>query len=361
MGLLNTCAKCGCEDNFLTTPPPCPTAIACPTEECSAVQYAKCIAYTGSDIECNNDIVVPTDTNMAAAINNIVDYFCTVTTVPTAILCDTDVVVAANTVIVEALADTISYFCSATTVPAILDCNSATVVAANTPVVTALGNIVDYFCNSTTISTAILCNTDTVVATGTTVTDAIENVINYFCDITTTSQDILCGTDLVIAEGSSVMPALLSLTDYFCAEIANLPTTTVVGGTGISVTSNTVGTNTAYTVNATGVKKYVDTLQSFFGAATHTILGSDLIACGLLQDPACSNKQTQNSLSDLFIRAHYKPNGATNWNSLSIVTPGTLGGNGLFYEINPTTGNILFTFNLPPLGAAADVRIVILG
>jgi hypothetical protein len=326
MGLLNTCAKCGCEDNFLTTPPPCPTAIACPTEECSAVQYAKCIAYTGSDIECNNDIVVPTDTNMAAAINNIVDYFCTVTTVPTAILCDTDVVVAANTVIVEALADTISYFCSATTVPAILDCNSATVVAANTPVVTALGNIVD-----------------------------------YFCSVTTTSANITCGTDVVVVSGTPVLGALVSMTNYFCTEIANLPTTTVVGGTGISVTSNTVGTNTAYTVNATGVKKYVDTLKSFFGAATHTILGSDLIACGLLQDPACSNKQIQNSLSDLFIRAHYKPDGATNWNSLSIVTPGTLGGDGLFYEINPTTGNILFTFNLPTVSPAADVRIVILG
>lgn len=146
MGLLNTCAKCGCEDNFLTTPPPCPTAIACPTEECSAVQYAKCIAYTDSDIECNNDIVVPTDTNMAAAINNIVDYFCTVTTVP-----------------------------------AILDCNSATVVAANTPVVTALGNIVDYFCSVTTTSANIVCGADVVVTSGTPVLGALVSMTNYFC------------------------------------------------------------------------------------------------------------------------------------------------------------------------------------
>lgn len=326
MGLLNTCAKCGCEDNFLTTPPPCPTAIACPTEECSEVQYAKCIAYTGSDIECNNDIVVPTDTNMAAAINNIVDYFCNITTISTAISCNTDTVVAPGLTIIQALASTVSYFCA-----------------------------------QTTITTNLQCNQITVVPTGTTVTEAIENVIEYFCGITTTSQDIICGTDIVVAEGSSVIPAFISLTDYFCAEIANVPTTSVVGGTGISVTSNTVGTNTAYTVNATGVKKYVDTLQSFFGAATHTVLGSDLIACGLLQDPACANKQTQNSLSDLFIRAHYKVSGAITWSSLSIVTPGTLGGDGVFYEINPTTGDIIFTFNLPPLGAAADVRIIILG
>jgi hypothetical protein len=288
MGLLNTCAKCGCEDNFLTTPPPCPTAIACPTEECSAVQYAKCIAYTGSDIECNNDIVVPTDTNMAAAINNIVDYFCTVTTVP-----------------------------------AILDCNSATVVAANTPVVTALGNIVD-----------------------------------YFCSVTTTSANIVCGTDVVVASGTPVLGALISLTDYFCSEIANLPTTTVVGGTGISVTSNTVGTNTAYTVNATGVKKYVDTFQSVFGAAIFTVLGSDLIACGLLDDPACSNGQLVQLPTDLIINIYHKPSGSSVWNSTSIVTPGQPG---VFFEINPTTGDILFTFNLPLVSPAADVRIVILG
>lgn len=323
MGLLNTCAKCGCEDNFLTTPPPCPTAIACPTEECSEVQYAKCIAYTGSNIECNNDIVVPTDTNMAAAINNIVDYFCSVTTVPTAILCDTDVVVAANTVIIEALRDTISYFCTATTMPAIISCNSTTVVAANTPVVTAL-----------------------------------ENIVDYFCDITTTSQDIICGRDIVVAEGSSVIPAFISLTDYFCAEIANVPTTSVVGGTGISVTSNTVGTNTAYTVNATGVKKYVDTFQSVFGAAVFTVLGSDLIACGLLDDPACSNGQLVQLPTDLIINIYHKPSGSSVWSSTSIVTPGQPG---VFFEINPTTGNILFTFNLPLVSPAADVRIVILG
>lgn len=76
MSLNNKCAKCGCEDSYLTTPPPCPTAIGCPFEECAEIQYAQCIMYTGGDILCGEDLVVPTDTNMEAAITNIVDYFC---------------------------------------------------------------------------------------------------------------------------------------------------------------------------------------------------------------------------------------------------------------------------------------------
>ena len=76
MSLQNKCANCGCEDSYLTTPPPCPTAIGCPFEECAEIQYAQCIMYTGGDLLCGDDLVVPTDTNMEAAITNIVDYFC---------------------------------------------------------------------------------------------------------------------------------------------------------------------------------------------------------------------------------------------------------------------------------------------
>jgi hypothetical protein len=78
MGLNTKCAKCGCEDSFLTTPAPCPTPIACPTPpQCDFVSEAQCTIYTGDNILCDEVIVVPNDTNMDAAINNIVDYFCT--------------------------------------------------------------------------------------------------------------------------------------------------------------------------------------------------------------------------------------------------------------------------------------------
>lgn len=76
MSLQNKCAKCGCEDSFLTTPPVCPSPVGCPFEECAEIQYAQCIMYTGGNLLCGQDVVVPTDTNMEAAITNIVDYFC---------------------------------------------------------------------------------------------------------------------------------------------------------------------------------------------------------------------------------------------------------------------------------------------
>ena len=315
MGLLNTCAKCGCEDNFLTTPPPCPTAIACPTEECSEVQYAKCIAYTGSNIECNNDIVVPTDTNMAAAINNIVDYFCNITTISTAISCNTDTVVAPGLTIIQALASTVSYFCA-----------------------------------QTTITTNLQCNQITVVPTGTTVTDAIENVIEYFCGITTTSEDIVCGTDIVVAEGSSVIPAFISLTDYFCAEIANVPTVTLLGDNGIVVTPVVVGNNTEYTISSAGVKKFVKEFTGVvFDGVTLTIPGAELTACGLLS-PACGVANTK--ASDFTFNVMYLSAGV--WTGLTNET-------GVSITANDTTGDIAITFSIAPVDPGVTVRVTIIG
>ena len=109
MSLNNKCAKCGCEDSYLTTPPPCPTAIGCPFEECAEIQYAQCIMYTGGDILCGEDLVVPTDTNMEAAITNIVDYFC-LPPIPE-ILCGEDIVVTEESSINVALEDIVDYFC----------------------------------------------------------------------------------------------------------------------------------------------------------------------------------------------------------------------------------------------------------
>jgi hypothetical protein len=42
------CKKCGCQDDFLTTPPACPTPVGCPTPElCSEIIDARCVVYTG--------------------------------------------------------------------------------------------------------------------------------------------------------------------------------------------------------------------------------------------------------------------------------------------------------------------------
>jgi hypothetical protein len=73
---LNKCQNCGCEDALVTLPP-CPTPAGCPDPEpCSEVFDAQCIIYTGADIDCGADTIIPTNTNVATALSDVVTYFC---------------------------------------------------------------------------------------------------------------------------------------------------------------------------------------------------------------------------------------------------------------------------------------------
>lgn len=68
---------CGCEDTPLTTPAPC-VPLECPDPyPCSEVMNAECVVYTGPDITCGQDVVVPSGSTMSEALEAIVAYFCT--------------------------------------------------------------------------------------------------------------------------------------------------------------------------------------------------------------------------------------------------------------------------------------------
>lgn len=76
------CSKisCGCGDTFLTSQAPCPTPADCPqAQPCAEVFDAQCVAYTGADIECDNEVIIATNDSVATALQNVVDYFCTAT------------------------------------------------------------------------------------------------------------------------------------------------------------------------------------------------------------------------------------------------------------------------------------------
>lgn len=61
----------------MPSPAPCPTPAGCPTPQpCSEVFDAQCVVYTGADIECGNDTVVTSNTNVADSLKDIVDYLC---------------------------------------------------------------------------------------------------------------------------------------------------------------------------------------------------------------------------------------------------------------------------------------------
>lgn len=77
------CKKCGCADNALTTSPPCPTPAGCPDPiACSEIFDAQCVMYSGTAIECIDQIVVDTNTNLADAFNQVIAFFCEFITEP---------------------------------------------------------------------------------------------------------------------------------------------------------------------------------------------------------------------------------------------------------------------------------------
>ena len=108
----NKCAKCGCKDSFLTSPPPCPTPAGCPDPiPCQEVLSSDCIIYNGPNIECNEDVIITSDSTWAESLQDLVDYFCTTYSNVPEILCSEDVVVIADSSVNEALEQIVSYFC----------------------------------------------------------------------------------------------------------------------------------------------------------------------------------------------------------------------------------------------------------
>jgi hypothetical protein len=152
------CKKCGCSDAGLISPAPCPTPAGCPNPEpCSEVFDAQCVVYGGLPIECIQQVVVDTNTNLADAINAIISFFCEYITGPD------------------------------------------------------LGSVVE------------VCNT------------------NEYLDIT------------------SVTDPITGVTTYtICFDPTQLPVVQLESGTGINITSSTVGNTTTYTVNATAKEFFYD-------------------------------------------------------------------------------------------------------
>jgi len=108
----NKCAKCGCRDSFLTSPPPCPTPQGCPDPiPCQEILSSDCIIYNGPNISCNETVIITSDSTWAELLQDLVDYFCTTYSNVPEILCSEDVVVIADSSVNEALEQIVAYFC----------------------------------------------------------------------------------------------------------------------------------------------------------------------------------------------------------------------------------------------------------
>jgi len=71
------CSKidCGCKDNFLTSPAPCPTPDDCPeAQPCSEVFDAACIIYNGPSIQCNDVVILESGSSISDALVSLIEY-----------------------------------------------------------------------------------------------------------------------------------------------------------------------------------------------------------------------------------------------------------------------------------------------
>ena len=209
------CKKCGCSDNALTTPPACPTPAGCPTPlTCSEVFDAECVVYTGVDIECLNDVVVATDTNLADALEDIINFFCTY-------------VAAASSGSVVEVCDTNDY----------LD------VTSNTDPIT--GVVTYTLCFDPT-------NLSEVVLSGGTGINVTSNVVGNVTTYTVLNTDL--GSSQNIFKNFAVAGQSTVIAD------SNNDTLTFIAGTGIQLTANNI-TDTITITNslaASAAKKYAN-------------------------------------------------------------------------------------------------------
>jgi hypothetical protein len=195
--------NCGCTSEALHINQIC-NPVVCPVDECAESFSAACIRYTGADLICDNITVVETDTNMAQAIANIMAFVCANDIVGTALTCGNTTVVPANSTVEEALGLMFQFFCSQFITTEVIECQES-------PQASSI-----------------------VVPSGTTFAEALELIVEYFCDR--------------------------------FAEL-DFPVDDLVAGAGITVTSNTVGNVTTYTITNSSPASSV-TLTSAGGTET---------------------------------------------------------------------------------------------
>ena len=209
------CKKCGCSDNALISPAPCPTPEGCPDPIlCSEVFNAECVVYTGVDIECLDDVVVATDTNIADALEDIINFFCAY------------VAAASSGSIVE-----------------VCNTNNYLDVTSNTDPIT--GVVTYTLCFDST-------NLPRVVLSGGTGINVTSNVVGNVTTYTVTNTDR--GSLQNIFKNFAVAGQSTVIAD------SNNDTLTFIAGTGIQLTTNSI-TDTITITNslaASAAKKYAD-------------------------------------------------------------------------------------------------------
>ena len=147
-----------------------------------------------------------------------------------------------------------------------------------------------------------------------------------------TGTNIECNSAIVVSNNDTVADALSGIVDYLCAQIQELQNTRL--------------------------NKFIRTFTSIFDGDTKTILGSDLVDCGIYNQQGCSTTAETTYPCDISIDIYFKESTGTTWYKLDIVDPTA---SGVKVQINNTTGDITINFGIAPIDPAATVRVVIIG
>lgn len=214
---------CGCTTEALSINQIC-NPIECPADECAESFSAACIRYTGAPLICNNVEVVPTDTNVAQALSNILAFVCTNDVVENDILCGQTVVVSQGTELGSALGLIVAYFCNQLTTLEDLACpQSPVLVPANTSLNEALQAIFEYFCQQITdinIAISQIIIPEVIAGSGINVIETLDgsgNVVSYTIELQpiafpVTTLSSAGGTETLVNDGTGTTLAIKGLT-----------------------------------------------------------------------------------------------------------------------------------------------------
>lgn len=71
-------APCGCEDNALTTAPPCEVGtVSCPDPDpCPETFRVECAVWTGPDLVCNSTVIATAGDRLPIVLERMVALMC---------------------------------------------------------------------------------------------------------------------------------------------------------------------------------------------------------------------------------------------------------------------------------------------
>ena len=299
-----TDCACGCIDPVCPTPQPC-----------TEITDSKCIIYTDAEIKCSTETIVPVNTSISTALNNIVSYFCQ----------KQGIVTSAD-----------------------IYCGDITIVPANTSVQDALTLVVEFICNIQ-------------LTPGPEGPEGPQGIQGQVGDTGPTPWTL----PATVYDNGFAYPlgaAVLFQGGYYYRTGNALnpgypPTPGSISASWTPVADG--GTNGIDGTNGTNAYKFTKEVLSFLGGDEIIITRSEIDACAEIPFSCNGTSPLTPAFCDLHIQVYYLLD--MGWRLLPLMPIGIPGAQGIEITVDPfTTGDVSIKLGLTLSGTEIPVRIVIL-